>query len=65
RRSGPLSHSKNSTHLLHGVVKTMVEYNTKKTYEEFRAVQYKVQFVAGKNLFIKVTNAVRFRNKAK
>ncbi|AWP20620.1 Dopamine receptor [Scophthalmus maximus] len=35
-------------------VKTMVEYNTKKTYEEFRAVQYKVQFVAGKNLFIKV-----------
>lgn len=41
-------------------VKAQVEYKTKKTYEEFRAVKYRQQTVAGTNFFIKVTNIVMF-----
>ncbi|KAI3355275.1 hypothetical protein L3Q82_018132 [Scortum barcoo] len=35
-------------------LKTKVEDMTKKTYEEFRAVKYRQQIVAGTNFFIKV-----------
>lgn len=39
-------------------MKAKVEDRTKKMYEEFRAVKYKQQIVAGVNFFIKVTNIV-------
>lgn len=46
-------------------VKAKVEDKTNKKYNEFRAVKYKDQYVAGVNFFIKVTNIVKLLKKNK